>query len=237
MDAFELPHAHGKHLHTEDIKNVLADTERFGAVSEIFKQLSDPARVRIFWLLCHREECVVNIAALMEMSSPAVSHHLHSLTESGLIESRREGKEVHYRAADTERIRMLHGIVEQVMEVACPEHKVDYGASQEEIVRKVHDHLMEHLSERISIDDLARMFLMNTTTLKTVFKRVYGTTIAAHMRTHRLERAAALLKTTDREVTEVAKAVGYDSAARFATAFRENFGETPSEYRRHARGE
>ena len=42
-----------------------------------------------FWLLCHCEECVINIVALVEMSSPAVSHHLKQLRSGGLITSRR----------------------------------------------------------------------------------------------------------------------------------------------------
>ena len=87
---------------------------------EIFKQLGDTTRIRIFWLLCHCEECVINIAAILDMSSPAVSHHLRPLRSSGLIVSRREGKEVYYQAADTSRSRLLHQMIEQVMEIACP---------------------------------------------------------------------------------------------------------------------
>jgi DNA-binding transcriptional ArsR family regulator len=54
------------------------------------------------------------------MSSPAVSHHLRPLKNSGLIVSRREGKEVYYRAADTEECRLLHRMIEEVMEIKCP---------------------------------------------------------------------------------------------------------------------
>ena len=57
----------------------------------------------------------------------------------------------------------------------------------------MHNYLIEHISERITIETLSREFLMNTTTLKTVFKKVYGTTIAAHMKQHRMELAAGLL--------------------------------------------
>ena len=53
--------------------------------------------------------------------SPAVSHHLRPLKNSGLIVCRREGKEVYYRAADTEQGRLLHQMIEQVMEITCPE--------------------------------------------------------------------------------------------------------------------
>ena len=42
---------------------------------------------------------------------------------SGLIMSRRDGKEVYYKASDTEQIGLLHEIVEQVMEITCPERK------------------------------------------------------------------------------------------------------------------
>ena len=62
MAEFSLPHDHGAHGHTEDLHRELKNVEHFGAVCDIFKQLSDPTRVRIFWLLSHREECVINIA-------------------------------------------------------------------------------------------------------------------------------------------------------------------------------
>ena len=232
MDQFQLPHRHGRQPHTEELHRELTNIEHFTAVSDIFKQFSDPTRVRIFWLLSHQEECVVNVAAMLDMSSPAVSHHLRSLAESGLLESRRDGKEVYYRAADTEQTRLLHEIIEQVMKITCPDKAVDYKASQEEIVRNVHHYLTEHLSERITIEELSRKFLLNATTLKNVFKQIYGTTIAAHMRIHRLEQAALLLQTTTDEIASIAQAVGYDSASRFTTAFREMYGETPTEFRK-----
>lgn len=123
-------------------------------------------------------------------------------------------------------------MIKQVMKITCPDKAVDYSASQEEIVRNVHRYLTEHLSERITIEELSRKFLMNATTLKNVFKQVYGTTIAAHMRMHRLEQAALLLQTTKDDITSIAQAVGYDSASRFTTAFREMYGETPTGFRR-----
>ena len=219
MADFALPHDHGRHKHDEALHRELMNTERFSAVADVFKQLSDPVRVRIFWLLSHREECVINIAAMMDMSSPAVSHHLKSLLDSGLIMSRRDGKEVYYNASDTEQIGLLHEIVEQVMEITCPEKEVDFQASQEEIIRNVHNYLIEHISER-------------TTTLKTVFKKVYGTTIAAHMKQHRMELAAGLLLKTQNDIASVAQAVGYESQSRFTAAFKEAYGELPTEYRR-----
>lgn len=118
----ELPHDHGENnMNTAAIRELLGRTDSFQTLADIFRQLGDPTRVRIFWLLCHCEECVLNIAALLDMSSPAVSHHLRTLRDSGLIVSRRDGKEVYYRAAESAQSRLLHHMIERVMEIACPE--------------------------------------------------------------------------------------------------------------------
>ncbi|MEH2958442.1 metalloregulator ArsR/SmtB family transcription factor [Candidatus Merdisoma sp. JLR.KK006] len=119
----ELPHYHGEGQETLLIREQLSHVDDFQMVADILKQLSDTTRIRIFWLLCHCEECVLNISAMLEMSSPAVSHHLRPLKNSGLIVCRREGKEVYYRAADTSQSRLLHQIIEQVMEITCLNQK------------------------------------------------------------------------------------------------------------------
>ena len=64
----------------------------------------------------------VNLAAMMEMTSPAVSHHLKQLKSAGLIISRREGKEVYYKAADTKQVEILHNMIELLVDVTCPEN-------------------------------------------------------------------------------------------------------------------
>lgn len=233
MEKFTLPHQHGENNNIESIHKELSDVKHFAAVAEIFRQLGDPTRVRIFWFLCHNEECVINIAAMMDMSSPAVSHHLHTLNECGLITGRRDGKEVYYKAADTKESKLLHIVVEQVMEMACPQEMVDCHASPEDTVHSIHKYMMEHLSERITIEELAKKYLMNTTTLKKVFKDVYGVSIAAHMKEHRMERAAKLLLETKDSIAMIAKAVGYESQSRFTTAFKETYGVLPTEYRKN----
>lgn len=231
MSDFRLPHDHGDQSAALRMCEELKNTAHFAAASDLFRQLSDPTRVRIFWLLSHQEECVINIAAMLDMTSPAVSHHLRSLTESKLLTSRRVGKEVYYRASDTVQMRLLHEVVEQVMQIACPEKVTDLQASQEEIIRCVHAYLVEHLAQRITIDELARIFLMNTTTLKREFKRVYGMSIAAHMKQHRMEQAAILLKGGQTDIASVARAVGYESQSRFTAAFKEAYGCLPTEFR------
>jgi len=115
----KLPHDHGGEA--EEILQYMPDPPVFGDVAEAMKQLGDSSRLRIFWILCHCEECVINIAALMEMSSPAVSHHLRLLKNSGIIISHRRGKEMYYRAADTQLARALHRAIEEVARISCPD--------------------------------------------------------------------------------------------------------------------
>ena len=118
MPDAKLPHDHGQKLEQELGK--VPRVEDFQTVAEIFKQLGDGSRIRIFWILCHCTECVINLSSMVEMSSPAVSHHLKQLKSAGLILSRREGKEVYYRAADTEQAQLLHHMIEIMVAVACP---------------------------------------------------------------------------------------------------------------------
>ena len=118
MAPVNLPHNHGEHI--AHIMENSPTPERFVDISLLLRQLGDGSRLRLFWILCHCEECVINLSALMEMSSPAVSHHLKQLRGSNLIVSRRDGKEVYYRAADNTRARLLHQLIEQLIEHICP---------------------------------------------------------------------------------------------------------------------
>ena len=230
-----LPHLHSDAANPRLLREALSLTEEFRTVAGVFGQLSDATRLRIFWLLCHCEECVINIADLMDMSSPAVSHHLRSLRDAGLIESRRDGKEVFYRAADSGAAQFLHQMIEEVMRITCPEERQippSFRDDQIAVIRQVHDALVQHLDARVTIDELARRFHMNPTTLKEVFRAVYGNSLAAHVREHRMERAASLLRETDLSILEIAHQVGYDSQSKFTAAFKSCYRMLPKDYRK-----
>ncbi len=115
----ELPHDHMNEEERQKVLNLMPSDEVITSVADAMKQLGDPSRLRIFWLLCHAEECVIDIAAIVGMTSPAVSHHLRLLKTSGLITSRRSGKEMFYKAADTLLTQTLHRIIENVGDISC----------------------------------------------------------------------------------------------------------------------
>lgn len=113
-----LPHDHGQDTHK--LLPRLSAIEDFLVLSEYFRQLGDGTRLRLFWLLCHCEECVTNLSSMMGMSSPALSHHLRQLKAADLITSRRDGKEVYYTAAGSPATKVLHDALEGLMEITCP---------------------------------------------------------------------------------------------------------------------
>ena len=113
-----LPPDHGQKI--EQLLSKLPGTTDFQNLADTFQLLSDGSRLRLYWLLCHCEECVTNLSAIMGMSSPAISHHLRLLKSAGLITSRREGKEVYYTAQDNPTAQTLHDALESLMAISCP---------------------------------------------------------------------------------------------------------------------
>ncbi|QIB70643.1 winged helix-turn-helix transcriptional regulator [Aminipila butyrica] len=112
-----LPHNHGSR--TAEFIHYKPDAIVFEQTASTFQMISDSTRLKILWLLCHSEDCVANIAAAIEMSSPAVSHHLRLLKQSGLIVSRKDGKETYYTLADTEEAALVHDIVDRTFHIKC----------------------------------------------------------------------------------------------------------------------
>lgn len=115
-----LPHQHNDINEIKKLSEQLSKIDEFQTISDVFKQLGDTTRLRIFWLLCHCKECVTNISYMLDMTSPAVCHHLRILKNCGLIVSSRSGKEVYYSASNNKQSQLMHKMIEQVMEITCP---------------------------------------------------------------------------------------------------------------------
>ncbi|MDD3229505.1 MAG: helix-turn-helix transcriptional regulator, partial [Oscillospiraceae bacterium] len=72
---------------------------------------------------------------------------------------------------------------------------------------------------------------MNPTTLKAIFKETYSKSLASHIKEHRMERAAELLRETTDSVSQISKSVGFGSQSKFSAAFKETYQVLPLEYR------
>ena len=91
-----------------------------------------------------------------------------------------------------------------------------YSSQQAEWIKEVHRQLTEHLDQRCTIEALAKQYLINASTLKEVFKAVYGLPIATYMKEYRMRRAMKLLRETDASIADIAAQVGYETQGKFA---------------------
>lgn len=85
--------------------------------------------------------------------------------------------------------------------------------------------------EPLTVDDLASVAGLSRAHFSREFRRAYGEPPHQYLLTRRLERAAALLRNTDRPVIDVCFAVGLTSLGSFTTSFRQAYGVPPGAYR------
>jgi transcriptional regulator GlxA family with amidase domain len=86
-------------------------------------------------------------------------------------------------------------------------------------------------AEPLDIPRLAREAYASDAHFIRSFKRAFGETPHGYLLTRRLERAAAMLRTTDRAVAEIGLAVGWQSVGSFTSSFTRTYGKSPTAYR------
>jgi AraC-like DNA-binding protein len=85
--------------------------------------------------------------------------------------------------------------------------------------------------EPLGVDDLARAAGLSRAHFSREFRSAFGESPHAYLLTRRMERAAALLRTTDRSVADVCFSVGLQSVGSFTTSFTRTYGVSPNAYR------
>jgi transcriptional regulator GlxA family with amidase domain len=86
-------------------------------------------------------------------------------------------------------------------------------------------------TQPLGVDDLARAAGLSKAHFSREFRRAFGESPHAYLLTRRLERAAALLRTTDRSVADICFSVGLQSVGSFTTSFTRTFARSPTAYR------
>ena len=102
-------------------------------------------------------------------------------------------------------------------------------------VQKVINHINLNLSEPHTLKSLAALCHISPSYLSSLFKQETGTTLIDYINTQRVKRAAQLLSSTDRSISEVAEESGILDVNYFAKIFKRTFGMTPTRYRRENR--
>ena len=85
--------------------------------------------------------------------------------------------------------------------------------------------------EPLGVDDMAAAAGLSRAHFSREFRRAFGESPHAYLLTRRLERAASLLRMTDRSVADVCFSVGLQSVGSFTTSFTRTFGMSPTAYR------
>jgi ArsR family transcriptional regulator len=109
--------------HVEEVRGEIPDLSK---VVGIFKVLSDETRAKLVYLLGSREMCVCDLATVLQVTLPAISHHLRLLKAHGLVKSRREGKMMMYSLQDSHTV----GIIQEARDAiksARDEEMADYA--------------------------------------------------------------------------------------------------------------
>ncbi len=99
-----------------DVGNLRDKALEVTGLSEIFKVLGDETRTKILYLLAQQRLCVCDLATILEMTLPAVSHHLRLLKVLRLVKYVREGKMVYYSLDDEHILNLIREAQEHFTE-------------------------------------------------------------------------------------------------------------------------
>ena len=107
-----------------------------------------------------------------------------------------------------------------------------YASFKTEQIKKLHDFLIENLDKRFTIEELAKRFSTNPSSLKEIFKAIYGAPIASYIQNYRIQKAKKLLQESQESIATIAKQVGFQSQGKFSQAFKAQEKLLPSQYRK-----
>ncbi len=106
-----------------------------------------------------------------------------------------------------------------------------FSNTQKVLAENVAGYLMEHMDEKITLEQLCEIFHVSGTQIKSSVKGVFGVSLYHLIRIQKMQSAAKLLQETDMTILEIAGCHGYDNPSKFAGAFKAVVGVTPKEFR------
>lgn len=109
--------------------------------------------------------------------------------------------------------------------------KTNDAKNHELMTKEICSYLAQNMDKRVTINELSEIFHISATQLKVTFKDVSGSSIYAYQRRQKMMAAAMDLSETDDSVLKIAGRYGYENGSKFAKAFRDTMGMSPSAYR------
>lgn len=99
---------------TDNVKPYMIEEVDAVKLSEVFKVLGDPTRIKILYVLSKYEMCVCDIAEVLEMTQSAISHQLRVLRTMRLVKFRKEGKSMFYSLDDDHIVQLFNQGMEHI---------------------------------------------------------------------------------------------------------------------------
>ena len=93
---------------TTELLEKIPKNEELEDMSDIFKSIADPTRLKILFLLKNGELCVCEIFEALDKSQSTVSHHLHILKKEKIINGRKEGKWIYYTLNNPQNLEKIN---------------------------------------------------------------------------------------------------------------------------------
>ncbi|RZW14335.1 MAG: ArsR family transcriptional regulator [Desulfobulbaceae bacterium] len=101
----------------EVARHHLLDYTEIDSMSDLFKAMADPGRLKILLALAGQEMCVCDLAALLGVSESAASHQIRILRTMNLVKNRREGQVLYYRLVDDHVTQLAQVARDHVLEL------------------------------------------------------------------------------------------------------------------------
>ena len=118
-----------------------------------------------------------------------------------------------------------------VLDYASLVHSITSGSSASPLVRAVSAYVQEHLTEDITVDEIAQTLYLSPNYLSSRFHRESGMTLRTFINQQRISKAKDYLKNTNRSILDISTFLGFSSQSYFQNVFKKMTGMTPKEYR------
>ena len=124
----------------------------------------------------------------------------------------------------------LHGYIQVLFTLLI--RKLKEIKSDSSDVQKITAYVNEHLTERITLSDIAKNCFYNPSYFSRKFKSIFGKNLKDYIKEKRLERAAEVICTSDVTIDELSRSVGFSDKSKFCKDFKARFSLTPGKYRK-----
>lgn len=165
------------------------------------------------------------------------THHNVCLSESELARVVKLTDELSARRDDNYDAVYFSAAEAVILEImsllcCCLGRKVDRNRTADNCRQKMFSYVRKNYTQNINWDNLCEESGMAKRTMFRFFKQMTGTTPEKFQQIYRLLKAQELLRTTDRQVNEIALACGFVTASRLTESYKKRFCRTPSQERR-----